>query len=180
MLTLKDLKKKIFPVSPDTQLNTRTGTVLILHEICPMNISWPDCSSDLFDLIADEHDISDLSCFVINTRGCRKYPTNIAKVIIKVQDLPDNVYTWAVFCKVEPYIHPLVTAKTAGDLDIQQNTLDPLQVALSVPHLAIPVRTAPQQYASVQTAPKNKKSSSKVFSSTNFNQRWMRSASNMA
>ena len=33
MLTLKDLDGKPFPVSPDTQLNTRTGTVLIPNEI---------------------------------------------------------------------------------------------------------------------------------------------------
>ena len=36
---LKDLDGKLFPVFPDTQLNTRTGTVLISHEICPVGDS---------------------------------------------------------------------------------------------------------------------------------------------
>ena len=65
-----------------------------------------------------------------------------------------NIYIGVAFCKIKPYIPPHVSAKTAGDLDIQQNTVDPLHVALTVPHLAIPVQTAHQQYASVQTAPK--------------------------
>ena len=51
MLTLKDLDGKPFPVSPDTQLNTRTGTVLIPNEICPDGFSWSDCSPELIELI---------------------------------------------------------------------------------------------------------------------------------
>ena len=43
-------------MSSDTQLNTRIANVLIPHEICPVGITWPDCSYD-FELIADEHDI---------------------------------------------------------------------------------------------------------------------------
>ena len=60
---------------------------------------------------------------------------------------------------------PHVSDKTAGGLDIQQNTVDPPYVALSVPHLAIPVQTTPQQNASMQTAPKNIMSSFKAVPS---------------
>ena len=91
MLTLKDLDEKPFPVSSDTQLNTCTGTVLIPHEICTVSISWLDCSSDLIELIADEHDIAHVSCFTVNLRGHHKYPANIAKITFKGQDLPDSV-----------------------------------------------------------------------------------------
>ena len=52
MLTLKDLDGKPFLVCPDTQLNTRTGTVLIPNEICPDGVSWSDCSPDLSEMIA--------------------------------------------------------------------------------------------------------------------------------
>ena len=58
MLTLKELDGKPFPVSSDTQLNTHTGTVLIPHEICPVGVSWPDYSTELFELIADNHDFA--------------------------------------------------------------------------------------------------------------------------
>ena len=69
MLTLKDLDGKPFPVSPDTQLNTHTDTVLIPNETCPDGVGWSDCSPDL---IADEHDIAHVSCFIINPHGHRK------------------------------------------------------------------------------------------------------------
>ena len=46
LLILKDLDWKTFWVSSDTQLNNRTGTVLIPHEIYQVGISWPYCSSD--------------------------------------------------------------------------------------------------------------------------------------
>ena len=77
-----------FSVSSDAYLNTRTGTVCILCEICPVGISWPDYT-ELFELIADEHNIAHMSCFIINPHGCQKYPANIAKISLKGQDLPD-------------------------------------------------------------------------------------------
>ena len=33
------------------------------------------------------------------------------------------------FYKVKPYIPSHISAKTVGDLDIQQNTVDPLHIA---------------------------------------------------
>ena len=71
-------------------------------------------------------------------------------------------------------------SKTAGDLDNQQNTVDPVHVALSVPHLAIPLQTTPQQNTYVQTALKNIMSSSKAASPTNLNRSLLPFASNMA
>ena len=73
---------------------------------------------------------------------------------------------------------PHVSAGTAGDSDIQQNTVDPLHVALSVPHLAIPVQIALQQYVSVQTAIKNIMSSFESALFINLNRRLLPSASN--
>ena len=121
-------------LSPDTQLNTPTGTVPIPNEICPDS----DCS-DLSELIADKHDIAYVSCFTINPRGRRKHPVNITRIAFKGQDLPDRVYIGGTFLSY-------VSAKIVGDSDIQQNTVDPLHVALTVPHLAKPMQTAPQQY----------------------------------
>ena len=144
MLTLKDLDGKPFPVSSDTQLNTRTGTILIPNEICPDGVSWSDRSPDLSELIAGKHDITHVSCFTINPHGCCKHPVNIARIAFKGQDLPDSAYIGGAFCKVKPYILPHASAKTAGNSDIQQNTVDPLHVTPSVPHLAIPVQTALQ------------------------------------
>ena len=107
MFTLKDLDGEPFPVSPDTQLNTRTGTILIPNEICPDSISWSDCFPDLFELIADDHDIAHVSCFTINPRGRPKYSVNIARIAFKGQNLPDRVYLGGAFYKVKPYIpHP--------------------------------------------------------------------------
>ena len=86
--------------------NTLTGTVPIPNEICPDGVSWSDCSPDLFELIANEHDITHVSCFIINPRGCRKHPINIARIAFKGQDLPDRVYIGGTFYKVKPYIPP--------------------------------------------------------------------------
>ena len=86
MLTLKYLDGKPFPVFPDTQLNAYTGTALIHHKICLVVVNWSDCSSELFELIADKHDIAHVSYFTINPRGCHKYSANIT---FKGQDLPD-------------------------------------------------------------------------------------------
>ena len=76
-------------------------TVLIHHKICPVGVSWPDCSSDLFELIADEHDIIQVSCSTVNPHGCCKFPANIAKIRFKGQDHPDIVYIGRVFCNVK-------------------------------------------------------------------------------
>ena len=65
------------------------------------------------------------------------------------------IYTDGAFYKVKPYISSPVSAKTSRNLDIQQNTVDPLCVALSMLHLAILTQIAPQQNASVQTASYN-------------------------
>ena len=57
-------------------------------------------------------------------------------------------------------------------LEIQtssKNTVDPLHVALSVPHLAIPVQTVLQQYSSVQTVLKNIMCSLEAVLFTNLN-----------
>ena len=83
MLTLKDLDWKPFPVSHDAQLYTHTGIVLIPNEICSDGVSWCDCSTDLFELIADKHDIAHVSCFTINPCGHRKHPVNIAIIAFK-------------------------------------------------------------------------------------------------
>ena len=56
-----------------------------------LGVSWLDCSSDPFELIAsdpfeliaDEHDNAQVSCFIINACGHHKYPANIAKIIFK-------------------------------------------------------------------------------------------------
>ena len=69
-----------------------------------MGVSWPNYSSDLFELTADEHDIACVFCFTINPRGCHKYPANIAKITFKEQALPDSI--GGAFCKVKPYIPP--------------------------------------------------------------------------
>ena len=37
------------------------------------------------------------------------------------------------------FLHP-VSAKTVGDLDIHQNSVDPLHITIFVPHLTIPVQ----------------------------------------
>ena len=66
MFTLKDLDGKPLPVSSDSQLNIHTGTILIPHKICLVGIRGPHCSSDLFELVADEHDIAPVSCFTVN------------------------------------------------------------------------------------------------------------------
>ena len=50
-----------------------------------------------------------------------------------------SVYIGEAFCKVQPYIPPPVTAKPAGDLVIQQNTINPLHIAISVYYLTIPI-----------------------------------------
>ena len=89
MLTLKDFDEKPFPVSPDIQLNT-PGTILFPNEICPDGVSWSDCSPDLSELIADEHDITHVSCFTINPHGHCKHPVNIARIVFKGQYLPDK------------------------------------------------------------------------------------------
>ena len=76
ILTLKDHDWKPFPVSSDTQLNTRTGTVLIPPEIYPVSINWPACSSDLLELIADEHKIAHVSCLLLTlmpSKYCKNY-----------------------------------------------------------------------------------------------------------
>ena len=96
VLTLKDLDGIPFPISPNIQLNTRTGTVLISNEICPVVISWCDCSLDLFELIADEHDITHVSCFTIDPCGRCKHPVNIATI----------AFIGGAFFKVKPYIPP--------------------------------------------------------------------------
>ena len=113
--------------------------------------------------------------FTINPRGHRKYTENIAKITNKGQDLPDSVYIG----KIKPYIPSPVSAKTAGDSDLQQNTVDPLHAYLSVPHLVIHGQTAPRQNASIQTAPKNIIFYSQAVSSTILNQRLLPTASNM-
>ena len=68
--------------------------------------SWSDCSSDLFELIADEHNIAHVSCFTINPRGHHKYPVNIARIAFKGQELPDSIYIGGVFYNIKPYIPP--------------------------------------------------------------------------
>ena len=92
--------------SPDTQLSTHTGTVLIPNEIRPDGISWSDCPPDLSELIADEHDITHVSCFTINPRGCRKHPVNIARIAFKGQDLLDRLYIGGALYKVKPFTPP--------------------------------------------------------------------------
>ena len=107
MLIVKDLGGKPFIVSPDTQLNTRTGTVLIPNKTCPVDVSWPDCYFDLFELIADKLDITHVSCFIINPRGCSRYPATIAKNTFKGENLPDSVYIGEAFCDAR--CHPCVS-----------------------------------------------------------------------
>ena len=73
--------------------------------------------SDLFELIADEHDIAHVSCFTVNPCDCCKYPANIAKITFKGQDL-GSACTGGTFCKAKLYISlsgPPVSAKTTGD-----------------------------------------------------------------
>ena len=111
--------------------------------------------------------------------GRCKHTVNIATIVFKEQDLPDRVYIGRAFYKVKPYIPLPHQCQTAEDSDIQQNSVDPLHVALSVPHLAIPVQTILQQYTSVQTAPKNIMLSSEAVLFINLNQRLLPSASNM-
>ena len=77
----------------------------------------------------------------VNPRGLCKYQANIAKITFKGQDLQDSLYIGGAFCKLT--FLPLVSAETAGDSDIQQNTVDPLHVAISVSHLDISVQTTP-------------------------------------
>ena len=110
-------------------------------------------------MIADEHDIAHVSCFTVNPHGHCKYPGNIAKMISR-QDLPDSVYIGGAFCKVINLTFLIfVITKTAGDSHIQHTTVDPLYVALNVPHLA------QQQNTFVQTALKNIMSSSEALPS---------------
>ena len=104
MFTLKDLNVKPSPVSPDTQLYTCTGSGLILNEICPVGVSWTESSSDLFEVIADEHDIAYVFHFTINPHDRHRYSANNAKITLKEKDIPDSVYIGGVFCKVKPYI----------------------------------------------------------------------------
>ena len=157
MLTLKDLERKHFPMLPDIQLNTYTGTMLISLEICPVGVTWPKYYSDLFKLIADEHDN-----YIQRTRSSKQCGT---------------------FCKVKPYIPApsnTISTKRDRDSDIWQHSVDPPHIALSVPHLVAPIQTVPQQNTIVQSALKNKRSSSKTVLSTSLNLRLLPSASNMA
>ena len=139
MLTLKDLDEKPFPVSPDNQLNTRTGTVLIPNEIWPDGISLPDCSSAPFELIANEHDIAHVSCFTINPHGCHKYPINIAGIAFKGQDLPDSVYIGGTFCKMKTYIPLPCQCQNCWRFRHQAKYCRSITRCPSVPHLGIPV-----------------------------------------
>ena len=106
---------KPLPVSPDTQLSTHTNTILIPNEIYPVGVSWPNCYSDIFELIADDHDIVHVSYFIIKPR---KYPAYIAKITFKRQGLPDTI------SKMNPSVRhfsSLISTKAAEDSDIQQN-----------------------------------------------------------
>ena len=64
---------------------------------------------------------------------------------------------------------PNISAKTAGDLDIQQNTEGPPHVFF-MPRLVIPVQAVPQQNAFVQTSLKNIMYFSEAVQSTDLNQ----------
>ena len=99
--------------------------------------------------------ISLVSYFTINPYCCHRYPANIAKTTFKGQNLSDSVYIGGAFCKVKAYIPSPFSAKTAEGLGIQENTVDPSHIVLSVSHLTIPIQAATQQNASVQTALKN-------------------------
>ena len=106
------------------------------------------------------------------SRDCHKRPVNIARIAFKGQDLPDRIYIGGTFYKVKPYILPT--------RQCQNSSVDPLHAVFSVPHLAIPVQTVPQQNASVETAFKNLMFSFEAAMLTNLNQRLLPFISNMA
>ena len=93
---------------PSVSWYLRTGTVLIHNEIWPDSVSWCDCSPHLSELIADQHDITHVSCFTINPRGRHEHPVNIATIAFKWQDLPDSVYIGGAFYRIKPYFPPLL------------------------------------------------------------------------
>ena len=67
-------------------MNIHIGAIVMPPEISSVDISWPDCPSDLFELIVKEHDIAHVSYFAIYPCGCWKYSANIAKITFKGQD----------------------------------------------------------------------------------------------
>ena len=115
--------------------------------------SWADCS-DIFELIADVHDIAHVSCLP-SWPPQVGYPANIVKIATKRQDLPDSVYINGDICSVKPYISPSRQCQNRLRFRHPTKCCKSMHVVLSVPHLAIPVQTALQQYIFVQTAPKN-------------------------
>ena len=92
--------EKPFAVTANTQMNTRTGTILIPNETCPVGISWPDCSCDLFELIAEEHNTTHVSYFTTNLRGkcCKNYSQR--------DMIFQTVYIGGALYKVKPYLPP--------------------------------------------------------------------------
>ena len=172
-----NLDGKPFPVSSDIQLNTRTGTVLIPNEVCPVGVSWPDCSCDLLELIGD---IVHVPCLTINLHGCCKYPANIARITFKVQHLPDSVYIHGAFCKVTSYIlppyqwqncwrfgHPAMYCRSTARCPLCASPGHTHTNCSSTKHIC-------------ETPPMNIMLSSEAILSTNLNWRLLPSASNMA
>ena len=102
------------PLLPDSTLVS-----LPVSHIMPVGVSWSDCSSDLFELIADKQNIAYVSCFTINPRSCCKYPANIAKITFK-----------KLSSKVKPYIPSAPPMTKLLKIFISGNTADPLHVAL--------------------------------------------------
>ena len=67
-----------------------------------MDVGWPECSSDIFELIADEHDVTQVSCFTINAHGHCKYSANITRITFKGQDKPYSAV------HIKDFMEPLI------------------------------------------------------------------------
>ena len=141
---------------------TRNDTVFISHEICWVGAGWPDCSSDLLELIADEYDIAHVLTLVAatNTQQIFKYSKNKIFLIVNIG---------RPFCKIKPYFPSLlVSAKQCWKFKRPPKYYKSIE---RCPHLAISVQTTTQQKASVKIASMNIIFSSEATLSTNFN--WM-------
>ena len=160
-------------------LNLTLVLVLFLpNEICPDSISWSDYSPDLYELIADEHEIAHVSCFTIISRGRYKYPVNIARIAFKGQDLPDRVYIGGAFFKVKPYIPPPHQCQNCWRFGhpvkyYRSTAYCPLCATPSRTHINCPSTKH-------HCAPKNLISSSEAALFTILNWRLLPSTSNMA
>ncbi|KAG0710045.1 Translation factor GUF1, mitochondrial [Chionoecetes opilio] len=81
-MKMYDLDGNPFYITPDPILNICIGTVSFSPLACPVDdFEWSKCADNILTLLAEDYDVVAVYCYTIPSRGCRKYLTNIAKII---------------------------------------------------------------------------------------------------